>query len=158
MNAYIYGGFSRISSTQTFEQYRQSESYNQAQRAVNKNGDLLDYETLELRVHPPNIQIKVEDKETLITLDSANKPGTLIEVRGSSAWYCGATEWRIALQRSADVEAAGAAAAGGAGAHGQQQQGQGGGGGGVAGGGMGCTARGTKGVAVGVSPKWSLLV
>jgi hypothetical protein len=80
MNSYIYGGISRISSTQTFAQYRESESYNQAQRAVNKNGDLLDYETLELRVHPPNIQVKIEEKETLVTLDSANKPGTLIEV------------------------------------------------------------------------------
>jgi bifunctional pyridoxal-dependent enzyme with beta-cystathionase and maltose regulon repressor activities len=81
MNSYIYGGISRISSTQTFAQYRESESYNQAQRAVNKNGDLLDYETLELRVHPPNIQVQQENNTTLITLDSANKPGTLIEVR-----------------------------------------------------------------------------
>jgi hypothetical protein len=80
MNAYIYGGISRISSNQTFAQYKQAE-LNQDQRAVNKDGDLLDYETLELRVHPPNIQVKVEDNETLITLDSANRPGTLIEVR-----------------------------------------------------------------------------
>jgi hypothetical protein len=80
MNSYIYGGISRVCSTQTFAQYKESESYNQSQRAVNKNGVLLDYETLELRVHPPNIQVKIEDNETLIALDSANKPGTLIEV------------------------------------------------------------------------------
>lgn len=84
MNAYIYTGISRISSTQTFAQYKEAES-KEDHRAVNKNGDLLDYETLELRVHPPNIQVKVEDNETLITLDSANRPGTLIEVRHRSA-------------------------------------------------------------------------
>lgn len=70
-----------MSSTQTFAQYKEAESYNQSQQAVNKNGVLLDYETLELRVHPPNITVKIEENETLITLDSANKPGTLIEVR-----------------------------------------------------------------------------
>lgn len=83
MNSYIYTGISRISSTQTFAQYKEAES-KEDQRAVNKNGDLLDYETLELRVHPPNIQVKIEDNETLITLDSANRPGTLIEVRAAA--------------------------------------------------------------------------
>jgi hypothetical protein len=80
MNSFIYGGISRISSNQTFAQYKEAELH-QDQRAVNKDGDLLDFETLELRVHPPNIQVKIEDHETLITLDSANRPGTLIEVR-----------------------------------------------------------------------------
>ena len=86
MNWYIYGGVGRVASTQTFAQYRQAESYNQNQRAVNKHGDLLDYETLELRVHPPNVKINTEDKETHIVLDSANKPGTLIEVRRSTSY------------------------------------------------------------------------
>lgn len=82
MGAYILRNrASRIFSKATFEEYRENEkSHNEVPRAVTKDGNLLDYETLELRVHPPNIRIKIEEKGTLITLDSANRPGTLIEV------------------------------------------------------------------------------
>lgn len=76
----MYGGIGKCGSVQTFAQYREAEAVNQTRRAVNNEGDLLDYETLELRVHPPNVEVKVEGKETLITVDSANRPGTLIEV------------------------------------------------------------------------------
>jgi hypothetical protein len=80
LNSYIYGGFSRVSSRQqSFLEFREAELQNQ--KAVNNEGDLLDYETLELRVHPPNIRVNIEETETTITLDSANRPGTLIEVQ-----------------------------------------------------------------------------
>lgn len=82
MGTYILrNSVSRIFSKATFEEYRETEKlHNDVPRAVTKDGNLLDYETLELRVHPPNIRIKIEEKGTLITLDSANRPGTLIEV------------------------------------------------------------------------------
>jgi hypothetical protein len=97
MNAFVFRpGMSRISSTRTFEEYRETEaSLNEAPRAVTKEGDLLDYETLELRVHPPNIRIKIEETATLITLDSANRPGTLIEVCPASSSFCCACERRF---------------------------------------------------------------
>lgn len=83
MGTYILrNNVSRNFSKATFEEYRETEKlHNDVPRAVTKDGNLLDYETLELRVHPPNIRIKIEEKGTLITLDSANRPGTLIEVR-----------------------------------------------------------------------------
>lgn len=86
MGTYILrNNVSRIFSKATFEEYRETEKlHNDVPRAVTKDGNLLDYETLELRVHPPNIRIKIEEKGTLITLDSANRPGTLIEVCASS--------------------------------------------------------------------------
>lgn len=49
-------------------------------------GTLLEYETLELRIHPPNVVIEdVLDDTTMVTIDSANRPGTLIEVRQVAA-------------------------------------------------------------------------
>ncbi|GFH11829.1 uncharacterized protein HaLaN_07396, partial [Haematococcus lacustris] len=55
---------------------------NPQQNSVTSDGLLLEYETLELRLHPPNVVIDNEtyDDATLITIDSANRPGTLIEV------------------------------------------------------------------------------
>ena len=43
---------------------------------------LVEYATLELRVHPPEVSVDnhSDDKFTVITVDSANKPGTLLEV------------------------------------------------------------------------------
>jgi hypothetical protein len=51
-------------------------------RSVTSEGTLLEYETLELRIHPPNVVVDNEtyDDMTVITIDSANRPGTLIEV------------------------------------------------------------------------------
>ena len=75
----------RNSSLLTFNEYRDSET--KAKTSVSTEGLLLEYETLELRVHPPNVVIDndVYDDRTVITVDSANRPGTLVEVR-PPAW------------------------------------------------------------------------
>ncbi|KAJ9516343.1 hypothetical protein QJQ45_001043 [Haematococcus lacustris] len=72
----------RASSLQSFKEYRAAEAQNPQQNSVTSDGLLLEYETLELRLHPPNVVIDNEtyDDATLITIDSANRPGTLIEV------------------------------------------------------------------------------
>lgn len=72
----------RSSSMQSFEEYRRSESRSSLHTAVTDEGMLLDYSVLELRVNPPNVIIdnKSHDTETIITIDSANRPGTLVEV------------------------------------------------------------------------------
>lgn len=51
---------------------------------MHDDGTLLEYETLELRLHPPNVMVDNETHEdmTVVTIDSANRPGTLIEVTG----------------------------------------------------------------------------
>ena len=65
-----------------FSDYRESEAHNDLQTSVSDSGELLEYETLELRVHPPNINIDndYDPTCTLITVDSANRPGTLVEL------------------------------------------------------------------------------
>jgi hypothetical protein len=77
--------FKKSASLQSFNDYRQTESANSERglSSVTPDGLLLEYETLELRLHPPNVQIDNEsyDDVTCITIDSANRPGTLIEVR-----------------------------------------------------------------------------
>ncbi|EFJ46840.1 hypothetical protein VOLCADRAFT_121048 [Volvox carteri f. nagariensis] len=73
----------RTPSLLAFSDYREAEQANGAKHSsVTANGVLLEYETLELRVHPPNVNIDNETyaDRTLITLDSANRPGTLVEV------------------------------------------------------------------------------
>lgn len=69
-----------------FSDYREAEALNELQTSVSRSGELLEYETLELRVHPPNINIDNDFSSdfTLITVDSANRPGTLVEVIHSS--------------------------------------------------------------------------
>jgi hypothetical protein len=59
-----------------------------AQSAVDEDGSLLDNLTLELRVHPPSIEIdnSAHDRWTTVTIDSANRPGSLIYV--SFALFC----------------------------------------------------------------------
>lgn len=71
----------RNSSLQAFADYKKDELVN-VRQAVTQNGTLLEYETLELRVHPPNVTVDNEtyDDRTVITVDSANRPGTLVEV------------------------------------------------------------------------------
>lgn len=66
-----------------FSDYREAEALNELQTSVSRSGELLEYETLELRVHPPNINIDNDfsSEFTLITVDSANRPGTLVEVQ-----------------------------------------------------------------------------
>jgi hypothetical protein len=75
----------KSSSLQSFNDYRQTEQQNPQLSSVTPDGLLLEYETLELRLHPPNVQIDNDtyDDVTVITIDSANRPGTLIEVRDS---------------------------------------------------------------------------
>ncbi|KAI8467573.1 MAG: hypothetical protein J3K34DRAFT_523655 [Monoraphidium minutum] len=72
----------RSPSTLSFAQYREAESQNYKQSSVTSDGELLDVLTLELRVHPPNVNIDNDsyDDRTIITVDSANRPGTLVEV------------------------------------------------------------------------------
>lgn len=86
MNALLLrnlGGLRRSSSLVSFAEYKQSEASNPQMSSVTSEGTLLEYETLELRIHPPNVVIDNETYEdvTVITIDSANRPGTLIEVR-----------------------------------------------------------------------------
>mmetsp|Transcript_32075 Transcript_32075/g.95782 ORF Transcript_32075/g.95782 Transcript_32075/m.95782 type:complete len:411 (-) Transcript_32075:840-2072(-) len=85
MNALLLRNLQNIkksASLQSFNEYRNTESANPQLSSVTPEGLLLEYETLELRLHPPNVQIDNEgyDDVTAITIDSANRPGTLIEV------------------------------------------------------------------------------
>lgn len=45
----------KSSSVQTFAQYREAESQNCRHSSVTSEGELLEHQTLELRVHPPNV-------------------------------------------------------------------------------------------------------
>ena len=51
-------------------------------RAKDENGDVGVLFTLELRVHPPSVKIDntLEEGSTVVIVDSANRPGTLVEV------------------------------------------------------------------------------
>lgn len=62
---------------------QEKEARNQLQSAVDEDGSLLDNLTLELRVHPPSIEIDnhMHEQWTTVTIDSANRPGSLIYVR-----------------------------------------------------------------------------
>lgn len=75
----------RARSLKPFKEYVELETQNlvnSSLSAVAPDGALLEYETLELRVHPTNVEIDNETREdsTLITVDSANRPGTLVEL------------------------------------------------------------------------------
>ncbi|PRW60951.1 uridylyltransferase [Chlorella sorokiniana] len=65
---------------ETLESWQEKEARNQLQSAVDEDGSLLDNLTLELRVHPPSIEIDNHSHEqwTTVTIDSANRPGSLI--------------------------------------------------------------------------------
>lgn len=67
-----------------FDDYREEEkaSLHQKTFSVTKDGTLRDYEALELRVNPTQIEIDndSDDAVTLLKVDSANRPGTLVEV------------------------------------------------------------------------------
>lgn len=64
-----------------FEQYKEEEKTS-LQSSVGRDGRLRDYEALELRINPTKIEIDNESDEEVsrILLDSANRPGTLVEV------------------------------------------------------------------------------
>lgn len=69
---------------ETLESWQEKEARNQLQSAVDEDGSLLDNLTLELRVHPPSVEIDnaAHERWTVVTIDSANRPGSLIYVRG----------------------------------------------------------------------------
>lgn len=78
-------GSQRACSLASFLDYREQEKKNVDLSSVNHTGFLLEYETLELRVHPARVEISNDSDEhcTVVTIDSANRPGTLVEVRVS---------------------------------------------------------------------------
>ena len=78
----LYKNVHKSPSLIAFCDYRESEAQNDLQTSVSCSGELLEYETLELRVNPPNIDVdnNYDPSCTLITVDSANRPGTLVEV------------------------------------------------------------------------------
>lgn len=78
----LYKNVHKSPSLIAFCDYRDSEAQNDLQTSVSCSGELLEYETLELRVNPPNIDVdnNYDPSCTLITVDSANRPGTLVEV------------------------------------------------------------------------------
>jgi len=95
------GGITRVDSwssllhgrkIRTFEEWRESEQ-GRADRAAgqpespathghSRDDGLVEYATLELRVHPPEVSVDntVDESATVIAVDSANRPGTLVEV------------------------------------------------------------------------------
>lgn len=72
----------RHGSLLSFNEFREEEK-TRFQSSVGKDGRLRDYEALELRINPTQIEIDndSDDLVTRIELDSANYPGTLVEVR-----------------------------------------------------------------------------
>ncbi|KAG1661089.1 hypothetical protein FOA52_012078 [Chlamydomonas sp. UWO 241] len=79
-----YAGTNGRAGLVGLEEYTDQEGSAQEQQlsSVSDQGVLLEYETLELRIHPPNVDIdnRAFDDRTVITLDSANRPGTLVEL------------------------------------------------------------------------------
>jgi hypothetical protein len=84
MSALVFDclGSHRACSLASFLDYREQEKNNVDLSSVNHTGLLLEYETLELRVHPAQVEISNDSDEhcTVVTIDSANRPGTLVEV------------------------------------------------------------------------------
>lgn len=71
-----------VSNLRSFPDYKESELKNSDLSAVSPDGALWEHETLQLRVNPPTIEIDNQSSEdaTRISLSSANRPGTLVEV------------------------------------------------------------------------------
>lgn len=84
MSALAFEGLAshRACSLASFLDYREQEKRHDA-TSVTHTGTLVEYETLELRLHPAEVIIKndVEGHRTVVTIDSANRPGTLVEVK-----------------------------------------------------------------------------
>eukprot|EP01023_Acetabularia_acetabulum_P027109 TRINITY_DN25664_c1_g1_i1.p1 TRINITY_DN25664_c1_g1~~TRINITY_DN25664_c1_g1_i1.p1 ORF type:complete len:525 (-),score=87.52 TRINITY_DN25664_c1_g1_i1:154-1728(-) len=76
-----YNGSSRQSLVDWKAQVEETVSKNRS-RCVDSGGCLVEYETYELLRNPPNVNIdnKQDINCTVITIDSANRPGTLVEV------------------------------------------------------------------------------
>eukprot|EP00887_Chlorella_sp_A99_P007539 scaffold28.g7539.t1 len=71
---------SRSASLLDLQAWQQKERG--GKEAVNEYGELLDSATYELRVHPPEVSVDNEthDRWTVVTVDSANRPGSLVYV------------------------------------------------------------------------------
>ena len=82
MNPLIYKGGLRASpSLMGLNEWQEKEKAS-LNCAVDEEGCLLDNLTLELRVHPPEVHIDNagDPHSTLVTIDSANRPGSLVFV------------------------------------------------------------------------------
>lgn len=91
MNSMLYkaGGMRPSSSLMGLSEWQEKEK--QALNcAVDEEGCLLDNLTLELRVHPPEVHIDNagDPNSTIVTIDSANRPGSLVFVRVTFAAMC----------------------------------------------------------------------
>ncbi|KAK9812463.1 hypothetical protein WJX73_001778 [Symbiochloris irregularis] len=82
MNSLVHRPHYRTPSLLGLAEYWELEKQVEQRAACSREGALLEYETLELRVNPPNIIIenRAETDYTHIAIDSANRPGTLVEV------------------------------------------------------------------------------
>ena len=89
---------SRTPSLLALSEWQEKERSLQLQSAVDEDGDLLDNLTLELRVHPPSIEVDNfgHEKFTVVTIDSANRPGSLIYVSraGRRGEHCPGRHWQ----------------------------------------------------------------
>lgn len=83
MNSMLYkaGGLRASPSLMALTEWQEKEK-NALNCAVDEEGCLLDNLTLELRVHPPEIHIDNagDPNYTIVTIDSANRPGSLVFV------------------------------------------------------------------------------
>jgi len=86
MNPLLYKKGSSFSlSTLNLNEWHEQEKKRHStfsKLAVDEEGCLLDNLTLELRVHPPEVNVDnaLSDKGTVVTIDSANRPGSLVYV------------------------------------------------------------------------------
>jgi hypothetical protein len=83
------GAYSHHQSLLALAEWQERERENACLRgAVDEQGLLLDSLTLELRCHPPEIGVdNVAGRSTVVTIDSANRPGSLIFVSTRDAFY-----------------------------------------------------------------------
>ena len=83
MNSMLYkaGGLRASQSLMGLNEWQEKEKH-ALNCAVDEEGCLLDNLTLELRVHPPEVHIDnvTDAKNTVVTIDSANRPGSLVFV------------------------------------------------------------------------------
>ena len=91
MNSLLYkpGGVKSSASLLALSEWQEKEKQS-LNCAVDEEGCLLDNLTLELRVHPPEVHIdnSGDPQSTLVTIDSANRPGSLIFVSAAPLPFC----------------------------------------------------------------------
>lgn len=76
------GGLKAPVSIVNLADWQEKEKRNLSKVAVDEQGFLLDNLTLELRVHPPEVNVDngLHETATVVTIDSANRPGSLVFV------------------------------------------------------------------------------